>query len=69
MRTCREVFACRHRETDVSADEFAVERDKAADEDDIFLFFTTRNALVDLTGTPFDGKVRAMHRARFSFVG
>ena len=68
VRTCREVFACRHRETDLSAGDFALERDVAADED-LFLFFTTKNALFDLASS-FDGsasdttqKVRAMRHA------
>ena len=50
-RTCREVFACRHREVDVSADDFALERGKAADKGDLFLFFTTKRALVNLNSS------------------
>ena len=65
-RICREVIACRHREKDVSAVDFVKERAKAADCDDIFLFFTTAKIKCSLAETnigtdpgPLSRKVRA----------
>jgi hypothetical protein len=59
----REVFACRHRETDVSGDDFELEYRKAADIDNLFLFFTAKSVDVELSdsseGTPLPKKVSA----------
>jgi hypothetical protein len=47
-RIGREICAYRNRETDVSADDFELERRKAADNDDLFLLFTTKSVNIDL---------------------
>ena len=47
-RHCREAFACRHREDDVRAADFDEEWHKAADDTDMFMFFSTSKVLVEL---------------------
>jgi hypothetical protein len=48
VRRCREAFACRHREDDVTATDFDEEWHKAAEDTDMLMFFSTSKVIADL---------------------